>query len=247
MTNASPSQNAPSPYERFASPLREPISLFATRLREIVSDSPSLGWHLYGPVTRGVVVPGQRIQSVLVLDTFDLDTLRRLAATGSQFHREQFTPPVTMTPETIRTSRDSFPLELIEIQQRHVTMLGDDVFASLDFDARDVRLQCERELKTMAMAMRQTLLMSGGDEATLARWHRNIGDGLLRVLRGMLWVKGKKAFIESAQVMMEIEAVASRPLPGVREAIEHESRRGWAMLQRLYADLDTLGKLSDAW
>ena len=70
-----------------------------------------------------------------------------------------------MTPAYLSGSVDSFPLELLEIQQRRAVLWGDDYFADLKLDQADVRLQCERELKRILLGMRQGLLASGGDPA----------------------------------------------------------------------------------
>ena len=69
-----------------------------------------------------------------------------------------------MTPDYIRSSVDTFPLELIEIQQMHLTLFSEVSFDELTFQDGHVRLQCERELKALLIGLRQVLLASAGEE-----------------------------------------------------------------------------------
>jgi hypothetical protein len=237
--------STPSPYQRFTVPLRSLIEQFAERMQLVAG--PSIGLTIFGPAVTGSIRSGTRIESVLLLESIDLTMLRRLASAGAQSHAEHFAPPLVMTRPSLLSSRDTFPLELLAIQQQHVTVLGDDVFDGLTFEPRDMRLECERELRTMLLAMRQALLVSGGDETSLDALQRHAEMGLLRILRGLLWLKGQKHAPMPEQTLIEMEALARRPLLGVRAAIEHGGGRGWQHFRLLYDDLDALGNLTDAW
>ena len=61
--------------------------------------------------------------------------------------------PLIMTQDYIQNSLDSFPLEFLEIQQHHLCLFGQDSFAELSFYQPHLRLQCERELKSMLIGM----------------------------------------------------------------------------------------------
>ena len=95
---------------------REPIQKFAARIQELAAEN-GLGWTLYGAIIDGTLERERpSIQSVLVLRTVDLEFLRRLGAVGRQYGRLGFSPPLIMTPAFLQSIRDTFPLELIEIQ-----------------------------------------------------------------------------------------------------------------------------------
>ena len=99
--------------------------------------------------------------------------------------------PLIMTPEYIDASVDVFPLEFIEIQQRHFCVFGPDHFEGLSFDHTHVRLQCERELKTLLISMRQALLSAAGHEKLFKTIEADVADRLMRTLRGLLWLHEK--------------------------------------------------------
>jgi hypothetical protein len=229
--------------DRVAAQVREPLRRFLAALEQIAGGQP-FGFTVFGPTEPAA---GQRIHSVLTVEKIDLPWLRRLATHGAQAHAAHLAAPLVMTPAAIRASLDSFPLELLEIQQQHVTLVGDDLFAELEFQPRDVRLQCERELRAFTLAMRQALLASGGDERVLDDLQQHAGHGLLRVLRGLLWMRGQCSLVPLAEMASSVEAIIGGPLPGVRAALERTDHRGWQQFERLYAEVEALGNASDAW
>src|SRR4029078_1934796 len=120
---------------------------------------------------------------VLVLETIQLEALRQLAIAGPEFGRHQIAAPVAMTPKYLDDSRDTFPLELLEIQQAHCTLFGPEFFASLEFRWAEARLQCERELKVILIGMHQRLLSAAGDVKRLQSTQAVLGESLLRISR----------------------------------------------------------------
>ena len=45
----------------------------------------------------------------------------------------------------------------------------------------------------------------------------------------------------------EVERTTNALLPGLRDAIQETGQHGWAEFQSLYHEIDSLGKLVDAW
>jgi len=227
--------------------LRAPVRQFATRVGEILGDNAQ-GLTLYGAVAAGTFDPVvHRVQSVAVLGSIDLDQLRRLGAEGPKFGRNRIAAPLVMTAEYIAASRDAFPLELMEISQRHVTLFGEDYFSQLEFADADVRLQCERETKTLLIGMRQGVLAAAGNEKLITRLEDSLADAVFRVLRGMLWIKGRRQPEPAREVLAHIEELANRKLPGIRHAVDKTASRGWAEFQTLYDDIAALAGMVNGW
>ncbi|MBI1826471.1 MAG: hypothetical protein HYR83_08800, partial [Planctomycetes bacterium] len=91
-------------------------------------------------------------QTAVVVERLEPASLRKLAGHGMRMGRAGLDVPLLMTLQHIECSLDTFPLELLEIQQLHITVRGADHFADLSFDPANVRLQCERELKRTLFA-----------------------------------------------------------------------------------------------
>ncbi len=233
--------------DRLAEPYREPVRAYAGLTREIARDN-ARALTLFGAIAAGTFDPGRHvIRSVLVLGSVDLSILRRIAEHGSKLGKHRIAAPLIMTPEYIRASLDTFPLELIEIGQMHLTLFGQDHFADLSFDDAHVRLQCERELKVILIGLRQGLLAAAGREKVIAELETSVAENLMRTLRGLLWLKGQRQAKPAGDVLGEIEQLTEHRLPGVRTAIDATAAHGWPEFDSLYADIQALGEVADGW
>lgn len=226
---------------------RERVVVYARTLQDIFGGT-ARALTLFGHVvTPAFDTTRHLIRSVLVTESVDLGMLRRLAERGPDLARERITAPLVMTPEYIRASRDTFPLELMAIQECHVTVFGEDYFAALTFEAAHVRLQCERELKTLTLAMRQGLLASTGDEQFLASIEIDLAGGLVRTLRGLLWLKGDREKRSESEMLAALERRLARTFPGIQDALDEHAPHDWAEFERLYRDVESLGKAVNDW
>lgn len=233
--------------EQVAEAMREHLREFAQLVRDIAG-SNAKALTLFGAATTDAFDPTrQTARSVLVVENVDLAALRSLAEHGARLGKASIAAPLVMTPDYIADSLDTFPLELIEIMQKHVTLFGDDHFVDLSFEDAHVRLQCERELKVILIGLRQGLLAAAGREKFIGALEMDIGEGLTRTLRGLLWLKGKKDGMPAIDVVTEVEKITDRKLGGIRTAMDPSAEHGWLAFEKLYADVEALGNLVDAW
>jgi hypothetical protein len=186
-----------------------------------------------------------RLTCVAVLDTINLDQLAELAEHGRRLARLDVAAPLVMTPASIDRSRDTFALELLELTQFRTTLLGRDYFADLSIESEHLRLQIERSFKLMLIDLRQGLLHSIGREGLLSEVVESIGERLLRTLRGLLWLRGRREPMSRPHVVAAAAKLAGRELPGVRDAAADKLMHDWNEFKALYADLERLAALSD--
>lgn len=232
--------------DRIIEPMRTPVEQYVRLVADLAGPAVK-AFALFGAVVGGNFdLNRHTARSVLVVDRVDLAMLRRLAEHGTKLGKARIAAPLIMTPEYIKTSLDTFPLEFIEIKQRHVTVLGEDCFDDLNFDDAHVRLQCERELKVILMGLRQGLLAAAGREKFIGALEQDVGENLMRTLRGMLWLRGDRQAKPASQVLGEMEKSAERKLAGIRAALDPNADHGWNELETLYADVEALGKIADA-
>lgn len=222
--------------------IRGPAGQYVAVVREVF-ETNALALTFFGRATTARFDPAQQVaRSVLVLANVDLAAIRRLAVEGPAFGRLGIAAPLIMTPEYIAESRDAFPLEFIEIQQQHVTAFGDDYFVELTFAEDHVRLHCERELKVLLIGMRQGLLASAGVDRLLSSLDADVGEGLLRALRGLLWLRGQRNAQDEGAVVAAVERMISGELHGLRRALSADARHGWEAYQELYDDVARIGR-----
>jgi hypothetical protein len=234
--------------DRFPESIRPAAERYAASVRELASENAK-ALTFFGAVAAGANAPAPPypIRNVLVLGEVDLKLLCRIGEQGAKFGKDHITAPIIMTPRFIGASLDTFPLELLEIQQAHITAFGDEHFNDLSFDDKNIRLQCERELKVMLVGMRQGLLASGGKGKFVGALELDIGEGLMRTLRGLLWLKGDREVKAAREVLIAVEKLASRELRGVRSSVDPAAPHGWEQFELLYRDIEHLGAVADAW
>ncbi len=233
--------------ETVIEPMRVPLDELAALLRQLAGDNAN-SLAVFGALAAGSFDPERHtVCSVLVLDKIDLNFLRTLAENGERLGKSRFAAPLIMTPAYIAASLDTFPLELIEIHQCHLTVFGPDHFDDLSFEDRHVRLQAERELKSILISLRQGLLAAAGRHSFLEAVEMEIGEKLVRTMRGMLWLKDSKEAKQAAAVIAEVEGLTDRRLDGVRAALDPGAAHGWAEFEKLYHDVASLGNTVDAW
>ncbi len=233
--------------ERLATTSREPVRLFASLLQAIFGDE-LLSATVYGAAVldpQEFAAAKGPVRTVVVVAKFALEKLRRLAGEGKRLLRQGIGAPMVLTPEFIADSCDTFPLELLEMQQQHVTVLGDDPLAALSFEAASVARQCERELKVILLGMHQRLLAVGGYERQLPALSSDSAEHFCRILAGMLWLKGRTGPMSRPQLVSAAEEVFGRKLAGVAAALDAKRYEEWATYRALYDDVAALGQMAD--
>lgn len=129
------------------------------------------------------------INNVVVLESQALDSLKSIASMARPMSRKKISPPLLMTLSYIERSLDVFGVEFLDFQLTHRTILGDDPFANLTFEKKDVRLQCERELKSTLIRLRQGYIASAANRKLIRDVLISTAKGLAPLLRAMLWLK----------------------------------------------------------
>lgn len=169
--------------------IQKPVKDFAGRL---IADMPDnlQSITLVGSSLTEDFRPGKSdINSVLVLGKRTLESLNVIANLAKPMSRKKISAPLLMTPSYIERSLDVFGIEFLDFQQTHKTIFGDDPFASLRFEKKDVRLQCERELKAMLIRLRQGYIASAANKKLVRDILISAAKQLVPLLRAMLWLK----------------------------------------------------------
>lgn len=169
--------------------IRQPLTFCAERLRA------ELGANLQGITVVGSSLtqdykPGRSdINTVLVLNRFSLDCLNAIAGMAKPMSKKKISVPLLMTLAYIERSLDVFGVEFLDFQLTHRTILGGDPFAQLRFEKKNVRLQCERELKATLIRLRQGYIAAAAKKKMVRDIIIAAAKGLAPLLRAMLWLR----------------------------------------------------------
>ena len=183
--------------------------LFGTRLEALA---------VYGESATAAYRPRvSPLETVLLLDRVGVSDLRTLRERMDGWHGRRLSIPLVIDPAYLATSKDVFPLELLELRDRHRLLHGaDDPFAALPPPSLPhLRLELEEQLKGKLLHLRESYL-------ALGRARRGL-DGLLRVarqaidviLRGVLALAERPRPVEAAEVMRAVTDLHGLPLAGL--------------------------------
>jgi len=169
--------------------IRGPVKIFAEKLIAKLGERLQ-NVTVVGSSLTGDFAPGKSdINTVLVLSEHTLDSLNNLAGMASSMRKRKLAAPLLMTQAYIERSRDVFGIEFLDLQLIHETIFGDDPFEKLTFARKDVRLQCERELKASLIRLKQGYIAAGANKRLVRDILISAVGGLVPLLRAMLWLK----------------------------------------------------------
>ncbi len=136
------------------------LTAFVQDVRGIYGED-LLAVFLYGSAAAGEHVPGRSdVNVVVILRKLTPADLRRAAGHLKSWHRRGFATPLFFDPEILRDSLDVFPIEFLDMQERHRTLWGADLLANLVIARGNLRMQCEQELRGKLMKLRQCYVES---------------------------------------------------------------------------------------
>ena len=147
---------------------------------------------LYGSAAGGEFIEGKSdINIMIILQSVRSVDLNIIKDSGRKFFHKGLAAPLVFERDHIKTSLDTFPIEFSDIKSRHVVLFGIDPFEKAEIDSRNLRYQCERELKAMLVNLRRGFVkMSDSREALETMLTKSLSS-LLATCHGLLWLGGK--------------------------------------------------------
>ncbi len=172
-------------------------ALFGTALEAVI---------LYGSAAGGEYLPGRsNINLLILLARQDTDLLKQYAALHKRWKKEQIVVPLFLTQAELRSSVELFPLEYLEIQEQHVLLAGRDPFPEIRIDGRNLRLQCEQELRGNLLRLRQRFVEGGASTEAITILLPLSLTALLPCLRGLLRAAGNPIGRSSEDVLKAVQ------------------------------------------
>lgn len=129
---------------------------------------------LYGSAASGDFHPEfSNLNLFCVLRDSSFPALQALAPAAKWWDRQKQPPPLFMTRDELERSRDVFAIELMDMQQHHRVLFGEDVLQGLRIPMHLHHIQVEYELREKLILLRQQLLLASES-------NRRLWDLLLR-------------------------------------------------------------------
>lgn len=123
---------------------------------------------LFGSAVSGDFHPElSNLNMFCVLGDNSFKSLRALTPVARWWDRQKQPPALCMTRHELEHSTDVFPIELLDMQQHHRVLFGEDLLASLQIPMNLHRVQVEYELREKLILLRQHVMVAADSEARL--------------------------------------------------------------------------------
>ncbi|MCX8094139.1 MAG: hypothetical protein N3E50_08245 [Candidatus Goldbacteria bacterium] len=141
---------------------------------------------VYGSLATGERYKKSDYNTLIILNEIGLKELNMIANVIKKWINSGNPVPMIFTLETIKMSMDVFPLEFLDIKENHIIVYGKDVIKNLKINTKNLRLEVERELKSVFLKLIRAYLMTEGKTKDLKTLMLNSISGIIALLKGVL-------------------------------------------------------------
>jgi predicted nucleotidyltransferase len=208
----------------------------------------------YGSGARGEYEPGKSdLNFLIVLGEAAINNLRQAINLTEKWRTRARAVPLVVTRQYIHASLDSYPVEFLHMQRHYRVLFGADVLSALKIDARDLRLQLERELKGKLLHLRKGFLEFGYDRDELKEMMRRTITAFLPLSEAFLFLRQETIPSSRQEILQKVSQVAPLETGFINElfrALDGESRpyreELWEIMESYVAQVARLVQIVDA-
>jgi hypothetical protein len=165
-----------------------------------------LAAYLTGSVlTQGFDPKKSRVNILVVARELSDETVERLgAAIPREAKKRPGFEPLFVSRRQMEKSLDVFPIEWLEIQERHLLLEGEDLVAALQVPRTYLRLQCEQQLRGKFLHLRQGLLAHWDDDRALGDLLAGSASSFAALFRTLLRLRGETTPADTPKVIERV-------------------------------------------
>lgn len=207
---------------------------------------------LYGSAAGKDFVAGKSdLNIAIVLDKVRFEHLRGLNTRLPGWHELGAAMPLLLDRKSLEQGRDVFPMEFQDIKEMHELLAGEDVFANLDIDWRNLRYQAEHEVRGKLLRLRALYAELGNDSERLQRLLVDSVKTFLIVMRSLVRLHQRQSSASYFDVLDQFETRMAAKFPEIRNLLEVKiGRRVWpqdteVMVRGYLSEVERLTDLLD--
>jgi len=180
---------------------KEIIQDFIKGLRDIYQEG-LISVILYGSAASGEFIDKHsNLNLLVVLDNTDLENLKKVSKMTNKF---KMITPLFFSEVYINGSTDIFPIEFLDIQENYSVLHGKDILKGINIDIGNLRFQCEHELKSRLINLRQLYLKI--NKTALKDLLFRYFTSILHISRNILRIKGKSPPYRKEEVLQALSS-----------------------------------------
>jgi len=186
---------------RLPAKLNQEITTFVQSLKKIYQED-LLSVILYGSGASGEFVTNHSNLNILVL--LKSTQLRLLKKASRVVKESKNLTPLFLTKEYIISSTDIFPIEFLDMQENYTVLYGQDILKEIHVDLKNLRFQCEQELKVKLLNLKQLYLSLNNRPVDLKEPLFKSFTSILHILRNVLRLKGAQPHYQKEDLLKQV-------------------------------------------
>ena len=160
---------------------------------------------LYGSAAGEDYIPGKSdINFLVVLEEINVGDLDLYLKIRRKWERKKVVTPLFLTEDYIRRSLDVFPIEFLDLKEKHITLYGKDLLAELTIDPVNLRLQIESEIKGKLLRLRQSYIELEGKPKKIKKLLDIALSSLTPAFRNLLRLVGEEVPLSKPEILEKI-------------------------------------------
>jgi len=178
---------------------------FVKELKSIYGDG-LISVMLYGSAASGEYSgANSNINLAIVLKDFSLANVAKASELINKYKFRSI-KSVFLTEKYIASSIDVFPLEFLDMKENNIALYGKDVLSGISVDVKNLRFQCEQEIKSKLINIK-TAYLSYRTASDRKKLLLKFFTSSLHILRNILRLKGG-AVVRSGEAIIRDASAA---------------------------------------
>ncbi|MCA9402558.1 MAG: hypothetical protein KC897_02140 [Candidatus Omnitrophica bacterium] len=182
--------------DKFVPYARELLNLYPGRVRAAAVTGEAAGAD-YHPRS-------SQITSVFVFDEVDFQIYHQALKTVAAGVKKGITAPLLLSEQYLKSSLDVFPVEFLDIKEKHILIFGEDLFGGLDIKTEHLRLFCEQQVKGRMIRIRQAYLEVGLQRQGVEAMLKDSLYSLIPVFRNLVRLKGQSPAVNKEEIITQL-------------------------------------------
>ncbi len=163
---------------------------------------------LYGSAARGDYIPGiSNLNLLIVLKDSDIGVVKKARRISRRVRKRFSVEPRFMSVEAIRNASDVLPIAFLDMQQQYIVLYGKDVLAEISVERRNLRYQCEYQLRYALLRLRNLFLFSSHKQSLMTRQLNQSFTVYLHLIKSMYYLLDETPPVRAQEI---ISGVAER-------------------------------------
>jgi len=159
---------------------------------------------LYGSATGKYFMPKKSdINLAVIFKNLEFRQLKDSLKLINYGTSKRITAPLLLSLSHIESSKDTFPVEFIEIKENNILLYGKDIFSGLKIDETNIMLFCKREIEGKLIRIRQAYLEIGLKRKGVEALMKESMHSLIPLFRALLRSKIQNPPIDKEKTLIE--------------------------------------------